>query len=88
MMNRLSILLLIQFILSDFKKHYWTLSFCDLFPYGRGGLEEKSGIQIGMKAYLFNLLRLSSRRFASHESLPLIAFHVIMQSMLFTSEPN
>jgi hypothetical protein len=64
-------------ILSDFQKHYWTLSFCDLFPYGRGGLEEKRNIQIGMKEYLFNLLRLSGRRFASHESFPLIAFNVI-----------
>jgi hypothetical protein len=64
-------------ILSDYKPEYWTQTFCELFPFGRGGLEEKRTVKIGLKCYLQNLLRLSSRRFASHESFPLVAFDVL-----------
>jgi hypothetical protein len=64
-------------LLSDYKKNYWTYSFCELFPFGKGGLEEKRKVTIGLHAYLMNCLRLSSRRFAMHESFPLVAFDVI-----------
>jgi hypothetical protein len=80
-------------ILTDFVKCYWTYTFCELFPFGRGGFEENRKVQIGLQAYLSNLLRLSSRRFAMHESFPLVTFDVIarrnaMRAVLLRTQMN
>ncbi|OWZ05978.1 hypothetical protein PHMEG_00021836 [Phytophthora megakarya] len=64
-------------ILSDFGKEFWVFSFCELFPYGRGGLDEERSVSIGFVEFVRYCLRLSSRRFAQHPSFSLVAFDII-----------
>ncbi|KAF4128939.1 Helitron helicase-like domain at N-terminus [Phytophthora infestans] len=66
-------------ILSDFDSAFWTNSFSELFPYGRGGLEESRAIPISLLEFIRFCLRHSSRRFVQHRSLRLMhnALHTI-----------
>lgn len=64
-------------ILSDFDKAFWVYSFCELFPFGRGGLDEHRPVTIGLEEFVRYCLRLSSQRFARHPSFTLVAFDVI-----------
>jgi hypothetical protein len=64
-------------ILSDFDPSFWVQSFCDLFPFGRGGLDEKRAVTIGLEEFVRYCLRLSSRAFAQHNSFLHVAFDVI-----------
>ncbi|ETP12964.1 hypothetical protein F441_11766 [Phytophthora nicotianae CJ01A1] len=64
-------------LLSDFATAYWTHAFCDLFPFGRGGLDEPRLVRISITEYLRYCLRLSHRRHESHPSFVLVAFDVL-----------
>ncbi|ETL99505.1 hypothetical protein L917_03663 [Phytophthora nicotianae] len=64
-------------ILSDFDPAFWTNSFSELFPYGRGGLDEVRNVPISLLEFIRYCLRLSSGRFAQHRSFPLVAFDVL-----------
>lgn len=64
-------------IVSDFNTGFWTVAFVELFPFGRGGLDEPRELGIGLEEYLRYCLRLSSRRHARHHSFTLVAFDVL-----------
>ncbi|KAF4136742.1 hypothetical protein GN958_ATG14012 [Phytophthora infestans] len=64
-------------ILSDFDSAFWTNSFSELFPYGRGGLEESRVIPISLLEFIRFCLRHSSRRFVQHRSFAMVAFDVL-----------
>ena len=64
-------------ILSDSQREFWSMSFCELFPFGRGGLRERRKTPIGLEAFVRHCLRLSSRRFLRHPTFLLVAFDVI-----------
>jgi hypothetical protein len=63
--------------MSDFNPAFWGISFCELFPYGRGGLDEPRKVPIGLHEYLKHCLSVSSRRFSKHYSFLLVAFDVL-----------
>lgn len=64
-------------ILSDFDPWFWTHAFCELFPFGRGGLDESRQVNIGLDEVLRYCLRLSTRRHLRHPSFTLVAFDVL-----------
>ncbi|KAF1793289.1 hypothetical protein GQ600_2610 [Phytophthora cactorum] len=64
-------------IISDFDKPFWVHAFVELFPFGRGGLDERRKIDIGVEEYIRYCLRLSSRRRATHHAFTLVAFDVL-----------
>lgn len=46
-------------ILSDFEPVFWCYAFCEICPFGRGGLDEPRKVEIGIEEYLRYCLRLS-----------------------------
>ncbi|ETM46468.1 hypothetical protein L914_08643 [Phytophthora nicotianae] len=64
-------------IMSDFDKPFWIYAFVELFPFGRGGLDEPRSIPIGIEEYIRYCLRLSPRRHARHHSFTFVAFDVL-----------
>lgn len=64
-------------ILSNFDPAYWAYAFCELFPFGRGSLQEPRSIRISAAEHLRYCLRLSHRLHASHPSLLLVVFDVL-----------
>ncbi|GMF40484.1 unnamed protein product [Phytophthora fragariaefolia] len=64
-------------ILSDFDPAFWVNAFSELFPYGRGGLDEPRTVPIGVHEFIRYCLRLSSRRHAQHRSFAMVSFDVI-----------
>ncbi|KAF4142202.1 Helitron helicase-like domain at N-terminus [Phytophthora infestans] len=64
-------------ILSNFDPAFWSLSFCELFPYGREGLNEPRKIKIGLHEFIRYCLRLSTRKHVKHPSFALVGFDVI-----------
>lgn len=64
-------------IVSDFDNAFWVYAFVELFPFGRGGLDEPRPVKISLREYLRYCLRLSSHRHARHHSFTLVAFDVL-----------
>ncbi|KAG6951413.1 hypothetical protein JG688_00013744 [Phytophthora aleatoria] len=64
-------------ILSEFDPAFWIHAFSELFPYGRGGLDETRPIKISRFEFVRYCLRLSTRRHAQHRSFALVAFDVL-----------
>ncbi|ETN12062.1 hypothetical protein PPTG_09710 [Phytophthora nicotianae INRA-310] len=64
-------------ILSDFDTAFWTNAFTDLFPYGKGGLDEPRDVKIGLQEFIKYCMRHSSRRFCQHRSFAMVAFDVL-----------
>ncbi|ETI45556.1 hypothetical protein L917_09535 [Phytophthora nicotianae] len=64
-------------ILSDFTPAYWIYTFCEPFPYSRGGLDEPRAVRIGVEEYMRYCLRLSHQKHAHHPSFMLVAFNIL-----------
>jgi hypothetical protein len=70
--------------LSDFDDTYWIKSFAELFPFGRGGFDEKRKIGMSLHYYVNRLLMSSRRNFAQHFSFGMVAFDVISRHRAFS----
>lgn len=64
-------------ILGDKDPKYWTHCFPELFPFGRGSLDEPRSRPISPKLFITHLLQLSHRRFQQHPTFLLVAFDVL-----------
>ena len=72
----------------------WLSCYPWIFPYGRGGPEEKRTPQVGLRAYVKHVLQLADRRFSLDPSFKFHAFNVIQKrdvsyhSSLIVSRPG
>jgi hypothetical protein len=62
---------------SPHKKDYFTKGFPELFPYGRGGLEEPRRKHLTMTQFHRNNLKLSSRLFQTHQTYSMVIFDIL-----------
>ncbi len=59
--------------------------YLEIFPYGCGSSDEQRLTKLELKAYMANVLWLSSRQFAQHHAFPLITFDMLVYNHAITS---
>ncbi|KAI0084697.1 hypothetical protein BDY19DRAFT_898077, partial [Irpex rosettiformis] len=63
-----------------FSPDLFPKTFPTLFPYGVGGLEDKSRkSSLGLRVHVRHLLRLADRRFQTHKSFLFVAFNMLQR---------
>lgn len=70
-------------IMSDFDPAFWSYAFCELFPYGRGGLDEPRDVPISIIEFIRYCMRLSSRKHSRHRSFAMVGFDVVARHNVF-----
>lgn len=63
-----------------------TVSGClpELYPYGRGGPDEKRAVQISLAVYFHRMLLDGSRQFAQHPLVRLLAFDIVGRASMMS----
>lgn len=61
-----------------------TGCFPDLFPYGRGGPEERRAVPMSLAVYFRRLMLDGRRHFAQHALLPLLAFDIVGRAAMMS----
>lgn len=63
-----------------------TVSGClpELYPYGRGGPDEKRAVQISLAVYFYRMLLDGSRQFAQHPLVRLLAFDIVGRASMMS----